>query len=62
MTNQELRRRRGGPIAVVGIDVILHAVRHRSWLLVLLIVCAALAVVLAVVGQATLPYLIYPAL
>lgn len=48
-------------MAVAG-DTLRHALRRRSWLLLVLAVCAVLAAVVAVVGQSTLPYLMYPAL
>lgn len=57
-----VRRRHGGPYLMVAIDTLVHAVRRRSWLLLIVVICAAVAAAAAVIGQATLPYLIYPAL
>lgn len=55
-------RRRGGPVLTATIDVLRHAVRRRSWLLIMVVAFALVAVALTIVGQVTLPYLIYPAL
>ena len=55
-------RRRGGPILTVVDDLIRHAIRTRSWLPFLIVLLAALAAAIAVVGQTVLPYAIYPAL
>lgn len=55
-------RRNGGPYIAIASDVIRHALRHRSWLLLIVVLCAVLATILVVAGQSSLPYLIYPAL
>lgn len=55
-------RRRGGPYLTVIDDLLRHAIRTRSWLPFLVVLVAALAAALAVLGQAALPYAIYPAL
>jgi hypothetical protein len=47
---------------VVAGDLIRHALRRRSWLLLLILVSAAVATAMVFVGQAALPYVIYPAL
>lgn len=55
-------RRRGAPFVIVASDLVRHALRTRSWILVVVVLLAVLAAVLVVVGQVTLPYAIYPAL
>ena len=55
-------RRRAGPILAVLIDVLRSGRSSGSWLLTAIVGLVALAAFVAVLGQAVLPWLIYPAL
>lgn len=57
-----LRRRVGGPTLSILLDVVAQARSTRSWLFLLVIVISAVAAATAFVGQAVVPWAIYPAL
>lgn len=57
-----LRGRVGGPGIAVVIDLVAHSFVGRHWLVLALVVLAAVAATVIVVGQAVVPLLVYPAL
>lgn len=56
------RPRRGGPVVAVLADLIASAVWGRNWMVVFVVLLTIIAAVVAVAGQAVLPWAIYPAL
>jgi hypothetical protein len=55
-------RRRGGPVWIIGVDLIRNARWGRNWLLLVLVVLIVVAVLSALAAQTVVPWVIYPAL
>ena len=60
--NPRLRRRVGGPVVAMAIDLFGSARSTRSWLVLVFILMALVATLAAFVGQTVVPWAIYPAL
>lgn len=56
------RRRWLSPTPAVAVDLFRHALARHSWLPLFLIICAAGAALVLVLGQTVVPWVIYPAL
>lgn len=54
-----LRRRRGGPVIAVAVDIARDAAWTRRWSVLLVVVLVTLATVLGSAGQAAVPFLVY---
>jgi len=59
VTTPSLRRRRGGPILTVGVDLVRDVVRRRSWGVFLVVAMTLTAVVVGAFSHAAVPFLVY---
>jgi len=60
--NPRLRRRRGGPVWIVVLDLFRDAWWTRNWFVAVVLVLSVVAALVALFGQTVLPIAIYPAL
>lgn len=54
-----LRRRRGGPLVAVAVDVVRDAWWTRSWSVLVVLVLVLAAALLGTAGQAAVPFVVY---